>query len=126
MNKKHETNCKITASRLKQKFTTLRKQDALSEAFYNELDEGVESFLGNWVIDEDDIAHDYELESQSDNNEAENEADVTKTEQETEEIKEGDVYMEYVVKEKQQMNSKILHNSMKTKVQNSWWCSKWL
>ena len=126
MNKRYETNCKITASRLKQKFTTLRKQDALSEAFYNELDEGVESFLGNWVIDEDDIAHDYELESQSDNNEAENEADVAKTEQETEEIKEGDVYMEYVVKEKQQMNSKILHNSMKKKVQNSWWCSKWL
>ena len=109
MNKKYETNCKITASRLKQKFTTLRKQDALSEAFYNELDEGVESFLGNWFIDEDDIAHDYELESQSDNNEAENEADVTQIEQETEEIKEGDVvYMEYIVKEKQQMNPKIL------------------
>ena len=108
MNKKYEINCKITASRLKQKFTTLRKQDALSEAFYNELNEDVESFLGNWFIDEDDIAHDYELESQSDNNEAENEADVTQIEQETEEIIEGDVYMEYIVKEKQQMNPKIL------------------
>ena len=43
------------ASRLKRKFTTLREQDALLEAFYSELDEGEESFLGNWIIDEDDI-----------------------------------------------------------------------
>ena len=35
------------ALRPKQKFTTLREQDVLLEAFYNELDEGEKSFLGN-------------------------------------------------------------------------------
>ena len=65
------------ASRPKRKFAVLREQDALLEAFYNELNEGEESFLGNRFIDEDDIDDDYELENGSDNNEAENEADVT-------------------------------------------------
>ena len=64
-------------SRPKRKFTTLREQDAFLEAFYNKLDEGKESFLGNRFTDEDDIVDDYELESGNDNNEAENEADVT-------------------------------------------------
>ena len=64
------------ASRSKRKFAVLREQDALLEAFYNELNEGEESFLGNRFIDEDDIDDDYELENGSDNNEAENEADV--------------------------------------------------
>ena len=61
-------------SRPKRKCTTSREQDALLKAFYNELDEGEQSFLGNRCIDEDDIDDDYELESRSDNNEAENEA----------------------------------------------------
>ena len=56
------------ASRPKRKFTALREQDALLEAFQNELNEGEESFLGNRFIDEDDIDDDYELESGSENN----------------------------------------------------------
>ena len=72
MNKKYEINVRIVASRPKQKFSTLCEQDALLEAFYTELDEGKESFLGNRFIDEDDIDDDYELESGNDNNEAEN------------------------------------------------------
>ena len=58
------------ASRLKRKLTNLREQDTLLEAFYNELDEREESFLGNRFLDEDDMDDDYELESGSDNNEA--------------------------------------------------------
>ena len=45
VNKKYEINCRIMALRPKREFTTLREQDALLKAFYNELDEG-ESFLG--------------------------------------------------------------------------------
>ena len=88
------------ASRPKRKFTTSREQDALFEAFYNELDEGGESFLKNLFLDEDDIDDDYELESGSDNTEAENEADVTEVEPEIEQIEEEDVNMENIVKEK--------------------------
>ena len=47
------------ASRPKRKFTTLCEQDALLDAFYNELNEGEESFLGNRLIDEDDIGGEY-------------------------------------------------------------------
>ena len=60
------------ALRPKRKLTILRKQDALLEAFYKELDEGEESFLGNWFIDEDDVDNDYDLGSGSDNIETEN------------------------------------------------------
>ena len=88
------------ASRPKQKLTTLPKQDALLEAFYNELDEDEESFVGNRPIDENDIDDDYELQSGSDNNDAENEADMTKVEQKIEQIEEEDVYIENIVKEK--------------------------
>ena len=100
MNKKYEINCKIRASRPKRKFTTLREQDALFEAFYKELDESEISFLENRFIDEGDIHKDYELETGSDNNEAENEADVIEVEQEIEQIEEEDVDMENIVKEK--------------------------
>ena len=97
---KYEINCRIMASRPKQKFTTLHEQDALLEAFYNELDEGEESFLGNRFIDEDDIGDDYELEGESDNNEAENEAVVTRLEQVINQIEEEDVDIDNIVKEK--------------------------
>ena len=107
MNTKYEINCRITASRPKQKFTTLREQDALLEAFYNKLDEDEESFLGNRFIDEDDIGDDYDLESGSDNNEAANEADVTKLEQVINQIEEEDVNMENIAKKKHQMSSVI-------------------
>ena len=70
------------------------------EAFYNKLDDGEESFLENRFIDEDDKDHDYKLESGSDYNEAENEADVTKVEQEIEQTEEEDVEMVNIVKEK--------------------------
>ena len=72
----------------------------LLEAFYNKLDDGEESFLENRFIDEDDKDHDYKLESGSDYTEAENEADVTKVEQEIEQTEEEDVEMENIVKEK--------------------------
>ena len=88
------------ASRPKRKFTALREQDALLEAFQNELNEGEESFLGNRFIDEDDIDDDYELESESENNEAGNQTDVTEVEQEIEQTEEEDVDMENIVKEK--------------------------
>ena len=52
--------------------------------FYNELGEGEESFLWNRFIEEVDIDDDFELESGSDNNKPENEADVTEVEQEIE------------------------------------------
>ena len=68
VNKKGEINCRVMASRSKQKFTTLHKQDALLEAFYNELHEVEESFLGNRFIDEDNIDDDYGLNSGSDKN----------------------------------------------------------
>ena len=42
------------ASRPNRKFTNLREQDALMEAFYNELDEREKSFLGNPFKDEDE------------------------------------------------------------------------
>ena len=54
------------------------------EVFYNELDEGEEYFLGNRFINEDDIDDDYELESGTDNNESEIEANATEVEQEIE------------------------------------------
>ena len=50
------------------------------EAFYSKVDEGEEYFLEDQLINQDDIDDDYELESGSDNNEAENEANVTKIE----------------------------------------------
>ena len=56
------------ASRPKRKFTTLREQNVFLEAFYNELDEGEESFLGYKFKDEDDINDDYELKGGSDTN----------------------------------------------------------
>ena len=87
MNKKCEISCKIIASRPKRQFTTLREQDALLEAFYNELDEGKKPFLGNRFIDEDDIDDDNKREGGSDNNEAKNEADVTEVEQELDKLK---------------------------------------
>ena len=59
-------------SRPKRKFTALCEQDALLEAFYNELDQVEESFIGSRFTDEDDINDDYELESGSETNEAEN------------------------------------------------------
>ena len=68
------------------------------EAFDNELDDGEESFLGNRFIDEHDIDEEYELESGSDNNEAENESDVNEVEQEIEQIEEEDVDMDNIVK----------------------------
>ena len=40
VSKKYDIHCWIMGSRPKRKFTTLREQDALLEAFYNELDEG--------------------------------------------------------------------------------------
>ena len=64
------------------------------------VDEGEESFLGNRFIDEDDIDDDYELESESENNEAGNQTDVTEVEQEIEQTEEEDVDMENIVKEK--------------------------
>ena len=67
-------------SRPKQKLTTLPKQDALLETFYNELDESEESFVGNRPIDENDIDDDYELQSGSDNNDAEHDQDLTRVE----------------------------------------------
>ena len=70
VNKKYGIKYRIMASRLKRKLTNLREQDTLLEAFYNELDEREESFLGNRFLDEDDMDDDYELESGSDNNEA--------------------------------------------------------
>ena len=51
------------ASGPKRKFTTFREQDALLEAFYNELDEVEQYFLGNRFIDKDDIDDGCELES---------------------------------------------------------------
>ena len=72
MNKKYKINFRVMASKPKRKFTTLCEQDALLKAFYNELDQVDKSFLGNRFTDEDDIDDDYELESGSDNNEAEN------------------------------------------------------
>ena len=109
MNKKYEINCRIMASRPKRKFTILREQDALLEAFYSKLDEGEESFLGNRFIDEDDIDDDYELESGSDNNDTEHKADVIEVEQEIEQIEEEeDVDMESIVKEKTSNESEIL------------------
>ena len=42
-------------SRPKRKFTPLLEQDALLEAFYDELDEGEGSFLENQFIDEGDM-----------------------------------------------------------------------
>ena len=62
----------------------MREQDDLLEAFYRELDEGGETFLGNGFIREGDTDDDYELENGSDNNGAENEADVIELEQENE------------------------------------------
>ena len=62
----------------------MHEQDALLEAFYNEPDEGEESFLGKGSIAEDYIDDNYELESESNNSEAENGGDVTKVEQEIE------------------------------------------
>ena len=59
----------------------MSEQDALLEELYNEIDEGEESFLGNWFIDENDIDDEYELESGSDNNETQKKADVTQVEQ---------------------------------------------
>ena len=94
------------ASRPKRKFTTSREQDALLEAFYNELDEGKESSLGNRFVDEDDIEDVYELESGSDSSEAENEADMAEVEQEIEQIEEEDVDIENTVKEKTSNESK--------------------
>ena len=108
------------ASRPKLKFTTLCEQNVLLEATYNELDEGEESFLGNRFIDEDALDDDYEVESGSDNSEAENEADVTELEQEIEQIEEEDVNMENIVKEKKiKRIRKFYNNSKETKVQNS-------
>ena len=100
-------------SRPKRKFTTLRKQDALLEAFYSELGEGEEYFLGNWIIDEDDI-------------DDENEAAVTKVKQEIEEIKEEHVNIENTVKEKnKKWIQKFCKNSTETKIQKYWSYSKW-
>ena len=93
-------------SRPKRKFTTLREEDALLEAFYNELGKGAESFLGNRFIDEDNMDDDYELESGSDKNKAENESGVTEVEQEIEQIEEEDIDMENIVKEKTSNESK--------------------
>ena len=104
VNKKYEINCRIIASRTKRKFTTLREQDASLKALYNEVDEGEESFRGNWFIDENDIDDDYELESGSDINEAENEADVTEVEQETEQIEEKKIKYQMIPKILQQFN----------------------
>ena len=42
-------------SRPKRKLTPLLEQDALLEAFYEELDESEESFLENRFIDEGDM-----------------------------------------------------------------------
>ena len=55
MNKKYEINCRNMDSRPKRKFTPLLEQDALLEAFYEELDESEESFLENRFIDEGDM-----------------------------------------------------------------------
>ena len=77
------------------------------EAFYNKLDDGEESFLENRFIDEDDKDHDYKLESGSDYNEAENEADVTKVEQEIEQTEEEDVEVENIVKEYTDSKKKV-------------------
>ena len=96
------------ASRPKQKFNTLHEQDALLEAFYNELNEGEESFLGNRFIYEYDIDDDYKLEIESDNNKAENEANATGVEQEIEQIEEEVIDKENIVREKHQTNPKIL------------------
>ena len=93
------------ASRPNRKFTNLREQDALMEAFYNELDEGEKSFLGNPFKDEDDKDDDYELEVGSDNNGAENEADVTEVEQEIEQTQEEEVNIENIIKEKLSIES---------------------
>ena len=49
----------------------MHEQDALLEAFYNQLDEGDKYFLANRFIEEDDIVDDYKLENGSDNNVAE-------------------------------------------------------
>ena len=38
------------ASRLKRKYTSVREQDALLEAFYQDLDQEDEDFLGNRFI----------------------------------------------------------------------------
>ena len=75
------------------------------EAFYNKLDEGEESFLGNRFIAENHVDDDYELEKGSDNNEAENKSDVTEVGQEIERIEEEDVDMENIVKEKTSIES---------------------
>ena len=93
-------------SRPKRKFTTLREEDALLEAFYNELGKGAESFLGNRFIDEDNMDDDYELESGSDKNKAENESGVTEVGQEIEQIEEEDIDMENIAKEKTSNESK--------------------
>ena len=69
------------------------------------------------VQDEDDIDDDYELESGSDNNDAENEADVTEVEQEIEQIEE-DVNMENIMKEKpsnESENSATIQRNQKFK-----------
>ena len=93
-------------SRPKRKFTTLREEDALLEAFYNKLGKGAESFLGNRFIDEDNMDDDYELESGSNKNKAENESGVTEVEQKIEQIEEEDIDMENIVKEKTSNESK--------------------
>ena len=104
----------------KRKFTILCEQDALLEAFYNELDQGEEPFLGNRFIDKDDIDDDYKLESGRDNSEAENEVNVTKVEHKIEQIEEEDADMESIVKQKTSNESKkFCSNSTETKVQNS-------
>ena len=107
MNKKYEINFRITASRLKRKFTTFREQDALLETFYSKLDKGEKSFLGNRFIDKDDVDDDYEVENGIDNSEAENQADVTEVEQEIEQTEDKDVDMDTIVKEKTSNESEI-------------------
>ena len=93
VNKKYKINCKILASRPKQKF-------------YHELDKGEESILGNRFIDRDDIDDNYELENESDSNEAENETDATEIELRIEQMEEVDVDMENIVNEKKKKNTK--------------------
>ena len=49
----------------------MHEQDALLEAFYNQLDEGEKYFFANRFIDGDDAVDDYKLDNGSDNNVAE-------------------------------------------------------